>query len=145
MNDTVETRVPVWFWIIAVLALLWELGGVIAYMMQVTMTADQLAALPEGQRHLYSITPGWITAIFAVAVWGGLTAAIGLLMRRRWAQSLFIVSLVAAIVQFGWVFAIGRAHEVIGPSAIPLPATIIVIGIILVVFANWAAKRGWLR
>lgn len=145
MNDTVERRVPAWFWIVAGVALLWELSGVIAYMMQVTMTADQLAALPEGQRHLQSITPGWITALFAVAVWSGLTAAIGLLMRRRWAQPLFIASLVAAIMQFGWIFAIGRAHDVIGPSAIPLPVTIIVIGIMLVIVANRAAKRGWLR
>jgi hypothetical protein len=145
MADRVENRAPGWFWVVALLVLLWEAGGVVAYLMQVTMTADQMRALPEGQRQLYTILPGWITAAFAVAVWLGLSGAIGLLMRQGWARSMFIVSLVAAIVQFGWVFAVGKAHVLIGPSAIPMPAAIILIGAALVWFAGYARAKGWLR
>jgi hypothetical protein len=138
-------RVPAWFWIVSSLALLWEAAGCFAYVTQVSMTADQLAALPEGQRQLFTSMPVWVTSAYAVATWGGLLAAILLLMRRRLATALFAISLIAVLVQFGWSFLIADAARVIGPSAYGLPAFIIVAAILLLWFSSFAAKRGWLR
>ena len=145
MATTYSERVPTWFWIVSGLALLWEAMGCYSYVMHVTMTADQIAALPEGQQQLMAATPIWATAAFAVATWGGLAGAIALLMRRSWARPLFIVSLVAILVQFGWFFFVARAGDVIGSSAYTLPLCIIAIGALLVWFSAMAAKRGWLR
>jgi hypothetical protein len=138
-------RVPAWFWIVAGLALLWEAMGCYAYVTQVSMSADQLAAMPEGQRQMWETMPVWVVAAYAVAVWVGLLGAIALLMRRQWARPLFIVSLIAVLIQFGWSFLIAGAAEKIGPSAYGLPAAIIVIGIALVWFSGMAARRGWLK
>jgi hypothetical protein len=137
-------KLPAWFWIVAVLALCWELMGVTAYLMQVTMTQAEIDAYPQAQRELFAATPPWVFGAFAIAVFGGLAAAIGLLMRRKWALPLFVVSLLGAVLQFSWVFFAARAHETIGPSAVPFPLTIIAIGIALVWFSRFAARRGWL-
>ena len=145
MATTYENRVPMWFWVVSGVALLWEAMGCYAYVTQVTMSAEQLAALPEGQRQLWESMPAWVTGAYAIAVWGGLLGAIALVMRRSWAQPLFIVSLIAVLVQFGWSFLIAKAAERVGASAYPLPVAIIVIGIGLVWFSSLAAKRGWLR
>jgi len=145
MATTYENRVPAWFWIVSGLALLWEAMGCYAYMTQVTMGAEQLAALPEGQRQLWESTPAWVTGAYAIAVWGGLLGAIALLMRRTLARPLFVISLIAVLVQFGWSFLIGGAAERLGSSAYPLPIAIIVIAVLLVWFSGVAAKRGWLR
>jgi ABC-type xylose transport system permease subunit len=137
-------KVPTWFWIVAGLALAWEIMGVMAYLSQVTMTEAEVATYPPAQRALFAATPPWVFGAFAVSVFGGLIGAVGLLLRRAWAQPLFVVSLVGAVLQFGWVFFIARAHETIGPSAVPFPLTIIAVGIALVWFSRWAVRRRWL-
>ncbi len=140
-----QTSAPLWFWVAAILAVMWETGGAAAYLMQVTMTPADMANLPAAQRDLYAATPLWVTAAFAVAVWSGVLGAIALLLRRGAARGLFIVSVAAAIVQFGWVFGVAHAHRTIGTSAIPLPAAIIAAGVALVWFAGFAKARDWLR
>ena len=145
MATTYSERVPTWFWIVSGLALLWEAMGCYSYVMHVTMSADQIAALPDGERQLMTGVPIWATAAFAIATWGGLAGAVGLLMRRSWARTLFVISLVAILVQFGWWFLIARAGDVLGSSAYTMPVAIIVIGAALVWFSTMAAKRGWLR
>lgn len=140
-----DNRVPAWYWIVAVLALLWEAMGCFAYLTDVSMTAADIAALLEGQRKLYEAMPAWQTAVYAVAVWVGLSGAVMLLMRRNWARSLFIVSLIACLIQFGWSFLVLKAGEVVGPIAYPLPVAIIAVAVILVWFSTMAGRRGWLR
>jgi len=146
MNVT-ENRVivPGWFWIVSVLALLWELVGIAAYLKQVTQTAAEVAALPPAQQALLSATPPWVTGAFAIAVFSGGLAATAMLLRRKWCRLFYVVSVVAAIAQFGWVFGVAKAHETIGQSAIYLPATVIAIGLLLVWLAGIAIKKGWLR
>ena len=145
MATTFSERVPGWFWLVAGLALLWEAMGCASYLMQVSMDAEQLAALPEAERQLMTSVPVWANAAFAIATWGGLAAAIGLLLRRRWSQALFAISLVAVIVQFSWWLLIARAADVMGPSTYAMPVAIIAIGAVLLWFSSMAAKRGWLR
>ena len=75
----------------------------------------------------------------------GLAGAVSLLLKRRWAASLFILSLAAAVVQFGWLFTAGRAAELLGPSAAIFPVAIIFVGVALVWLARRADRNGWLR
>lgn len=145
MNQYSPLRPPMWFWIVAIAGLLWELMGVASYLYHVTLTPEAIAALPAGQAALMRMTPPWVNAAFAIATWGGLAGALGLVLRRRWARPLLILSLVAIVIQFGWVFLIAKSHELIGPSSAIFPAVIILIAIVLVWFAGLAIKRGWLR
>lgn len=145
MATAYENRVPVWFWIVSGLALLWEAMGCYSYLMEVSMNASRLATLSEAERKLIETTPAWLYGVFAVAVWVGLLGAVSLLMRRARARSLFIVSLIAVLVQFGWWFLVQKAGSVLGPSAYEFPAVIVVVGVLLVWFSGMAAKRGWLR
>ncbi len=145
MATSYSARVPAWFWIVGGLALLWEAIGCFAYLSQVSMSAAQLAALPPGQRELFETMPVWVTAAYGIATWGGLLAAILLLLRRRLATLLFAVSLIAVLCQFGWSFLIADAARLAGPSAYGLPAFIIAAGAALLWFSSMAAKRGWLR
>lgn len=145
MDATARTGVPAWYWVVAGAALLWELAGCYAYVTQVTMSTADLAALPAGQRELWLAMPFWVTAVYAIAVWVGLAGAVALALRRRWATTAFAVSLAAVIVQFGWVFVATPALGTLGPSAAAFPAFVILLGALLLWFAGWARKRGWLR
>lgn len=41
---TDKIKAPTWFWVIAVVALIWNLLGVAAYIMDVTMSAEDIAS-----------------------------------------------------------------------------------------------------
>lgn len=138
-------RVPGWYWAVAAIALLWEAMGCFAYVTQVSMDAAALAQLPAAQRDLWMAMPAWVTGAYAIAVWGGLLGAIGLLLRRNWARLAFAASLVAVVVQFGWTFLATPALTTIGASAAAFPAFIVLMAAALLWFSGLAAKRGWLR
>jgi hypothetical protein len=145
MDGETRTTVPGWYWAVAVLALLWEAGGCYAYLRAMMMKASDVAQYSAAQRAIFDMTPSWVWAAYAVAVWVGLTGALALLIRRRWARPAFIVSLAAAIVQFGWVFLATPVLSTVGASAAAVPVCVVLIGAFLVWFAGAAARWGWLR
>jgi hypothetical protein len=144
-NEIGKPNVPGWFWAVAVAALLWELLGCYAYLTQISMDAADLAKLPAAQADMWRSMPVWAKAAYAVAVWVGLTGAVALLMRRRWAREAFAVSLLAVLVQFGWSFLGTPILRTLGMAAAGLPILITVAGILLLWFAGLATRRGWLR
>jgi hypothetical protein len=141
MATTPNTRVPGWFWIVAVLALLWEAAGVASYLGQVYGAT----ATDENQRRLIESTPAWVTGAYAVAVFSGLAGAVALLFRRRWAVALLTLSLIAALLQFGWVILFSEAARLLGSGALVLPIVVMVVAALLVAFARSAQRREWLR
>src|SRR5687767_1690247 len=96
-ETTVKTGIPAWYWIAAGLALLFEATGCFMYLAQVG--ADR-ATLPLDQRAMWDATPSWMVAAYAIAVWVGLAGAALLLLRRKLAVPVLLVSLIAVIVQF---------------------------------------------
>ncbi|MGY1425471.1 hypothetical protein [Lysobacter sp. A289] len=144
MNAPVMTR-PAWFWVVAVLALLWNLFGLAMFYLQYTMTPDQLAQLPEAQRSLQEGFPDWLWALNCAAVVAGTLGSILLMMGRRLALPVFWVSLVAVVVLFGYCLFPGRMLEVLGAAqSLPMPILVTVIAILLIWFARWSIARGWL-
>lgn len=143
--NAVAVKRPVWFWVVAVLALVWNVIGVAMAWMQYSMTPDQLARLSEAQRTVHEAMPGWLWAVDFVAVGAGLLGAVLLLMGKRLALPLFWLSLVAVVVLFGYCLFPGRMIELLGAAqALPMPILVTVIALFLVWFARKAIARGWL-
>lgn len=136
---------PLWFWIVGVLMLLWNGVGVMAYVAEATMSAETLRALPEGQRALLLSRPAWATAAYAVAVFGGVAGCLLLLIRRRLAIPVLVLSLLGVLLQLGHAFGIAGALHVLGPTGAVLPALVLAGALFLVWFARRARMKGWLR
>lgn len=135
---------PTWFWIVSGLALLWNLMGVMAYIAQVTMSPEALDALPENQRALMESTPSWATSAFAIAVWGSTLACILLLLRKKLAALVFIISFAAIVVQMYHAFFMANSIEVYGPGGMVMPIMVLAIGLALIYFSRKATANGWL-
>ena len=139
------TKPPTWFWIVAVLGLVWNAIGAFAYLGQAYMTDDMKASLPEDQLQLMEATPAWVTGAFAIAVWGGLLGCIFLLMRKRWAKPVLLVSLLGIVLQMGYSFLMTNAMQVYGAlQAVVMPVLILAIGLLLYFFSGIAIKRRWI-
>ena len=67
------------------------------------------------------------------------------MLRFKIARSLYIVSLIAVVVQFGWTFLATPLLTTIGGSAVIFPLFIIAVGVMAVWFSGKAAGNGWLR
>ena len=132
------------FWVIAVVALIWNLMGVMAYLGQAYMTDEALAALPEAERVFQENYPAWATAAFAIAVFGGAIGCILLLLRKKMATTLFIVSLIGVLVQMAYNFMMSKAAEVYGPGGMIMPVMVILIGFFLVWYSKQSTTKGWL-
>jgi hypothetical protein len=134
-----------WFWIVSAIALVWNLMGVMAYIAQVTMSAETLQAMPENERTLYESAPTWATAAFAIAVWGGALGSILLLIRKKWATAVLIVSFAGIVVQMIHSFFISKAMDVYGPGGLAMPVMVLVFGAGLIWFSRKAEVNGWLK
>lgn len=146
MSDTgTGSAPPRSFWIIGILALVWNLLGIASYLMTVTMSTAALAAMTDVERALYQNIPVWVTSSFAIAVFGGTLACILLLMRKALASTLFLVSLLAILVQMGHAFFMTRMLAVRGIAGAIVPLGVIIAAIFLVWYARDAQRRGWLR
>ncbi|HEV2044889.1 MAG TPA: hypothetical protein VGR05_09445, partial [Sphingomicrobium sp.] len=118
-----EQPAPRWFTLAALAAVAWEIVGCAMYLMQVRVDP---AALPLDQRALWDAAPGWMVAAYAVAVWVGLVGAVLLVMRRRIAEKLLLVSLVAVLVQFSALLLVPELRNLTTSDALFLPFVIIV-------------------
>ena len=145
MDNQSETRaVPRSFWIIGIAALVWNALGIVTYLMSVMISPEALSQMPEAERALYSNVPAWVTAAYAIAVFGGTLASIALLMRKRWAFEAFVVSLVAIIVQMSHALLMSEVIVVKGVTAAILPLLIVVVAAFLVWYSYSARKKGWI-
>ena len=145
MTEESTGKLPTSFYIISGAALAWNLLGVMAYVMQVTMTQEALNALPEAERMLLENAPVWATSAFAIAVNGGALGCLLLLLRQTWAFPVLIASLAGVVVQMSHSFLIANSIEVYGPGGLIMPAMIIVISVFLVWYAKGARGKGWIN
>ena len=132
------------FSIIGVISLGWNLMGVAVYILQVYMTDKMIAALPVAEQELYANVPAWVTAVFAIAVFGGALGSIVLLARKKIATTIFTISFVAIIAQMIYNFFLSNTMEVYGPGGMIMPIMVIIIGIFLIWYAKYSTKKEWL-
>ncbi|MCB0449398.1 MAG: hypothetical protein KDC97_04695 [Confluentibacter sp.] len=133
-----KVKPPVWFWIVSAIALLWNAMGVNHYLGQAYQTESWRAALTDEQFEIISNFPAWITAAFAIAVFAGALGSLGLLLRKKWAYSLLLISLIAVIVQMGYILSQGQADN------IGMTISIILFSVFLVWFSKKSIAKGWI-
>jgi hypothetical protein len=134
------------FWIIAIIALLWNIMGVFSYLMEQYKVESYFEGMTEEQIALINAAPAWSTALFAIAVFGGFLGCVFLLMRKKLATPLFLISFLCILVNMGYsIFATNHA-EVFGTvNGIVMPLVIVVIGLFLYLYSKKSAAKGWLK
>ena len=143
MNNN-NTTVPKWFVILVIVMVIWNLMGVMAFVMQMTMTAEQIAALPTKEQMLYQDIPRWVHIAFGCGVFGGALGCIALIFKKVIALPILFISLAGVLVQMFHSFFIANAFEVYGPGGAVMPIMVIIIALYLVWLANHAKTKGWL-
>lgn len=142
-----RSPVPLWFTIVAVVLLLWGVMGCWAWFQQFRLgSAAWGPDITDWDRAFYASLPGWYVWVYGVAVGAGFAGAVSLLIRSLLAIPLFVVSLIAVIVMFGWTFV---ATDLIAHKGVLVatgfPIFVALIAALQVWLSRMARTRGWLR
>jgi hypothetical protein len=136
---------PKWIFWAGLLALLWNLMGLVAIGADTFMGDKAMAGLTEAQRLLALSTPLWAKLASWTAVTTGTMGCVGLMMRREWCVGLFAVSLLGVLVQHVWMFALSDTLSLYGSTVGILQGLVLVIAVTLLLVARRARANRWLR
>ncbi len=143
MNDKTVGGVHWSFWAIGVVALIWNVMGVINFLVQ--MNADALASFPASHRAIVEGRPAWATGAFAIAVFGGALGCLLLLLRKSAAYYLFIASLLGVIVQLIHTLGIGSSAIDFSPFDVLMIILMpLVVAAFLIWYSKWSESKGWI-
>jgi hypothetical protein len=146
MTAATQSKTPWHLWAVGALGILWNGYGAFDYTMSnlkgeeylksVGMTAEQIA-------HFVAM-PSWMTALWAIGVWGGVLGSILVLMRNKLAVPVFIASLVAFVGSVIYSVIIEPAPHS-GPGMLAMHAVIFAGCVFFVWYSMRAKKQGLLR
>lgn len=150
MTEVIATspqRTPWHLLLVGVVGLFWNGYGGYDYTMT-KIGGDQYLrdfGMTEPQIDYFHAMPAWMTAVWAIGVWGAVLGTILLLLRRKLALPVFIASFAAFILGVIYQYALTNSAEVMGAQSLLMTA-IITAGCLFFVWYAWAmAKSGVLQ
>ena len=135
-------KAPKQFWIISIVALLWNLMGAYDYLMTQTRNEAYMAKFTPEQLEFFYGFPLLVVSAWAIAVWGGVLGAILLLMRKGVAVWVLLASFLCMVVTTIHNFFISDGGKVMGSAGVIFSVIIFVIALGLVLYARTMKSRG---
>jgi hypothetical protein len=146
MATTAQARTPVHLWIVGILSLLWACFGCLDYTMTNLKNAAWMAQMTPDQIAFMDSLPSWLTAFWALGVWGALLASILLLMRKRYAVLAYGISLIGAVVGLGYQMVIATMPASMKAGMMGMmPIFIILVALGLFLYSRAMEKKGVLN
>ena len=144
--STERPKTPIWFWIVGVVALIWNSFGGVDYTLTQMGNEAYLAAFTEEQLAFYLGFPVWYEAVWAIAVWTAVVGSLALLIRSKYAAPVFLASLAFFVISAIYLYGFTPAYDLMGGIGGVIFSLVIFAS--LVAFwrvADWGVKAGLLR
>lgn len=138
MDSINAARVPISFWVITVIGLLWNSFGAYLYMTARLDPDTALAGASPAMRDYFVNQPIWANLGYGLGIWGSFFGSVAMALRSRHAVWLFLVSLIGAVVSH-----LGQAMA--GVLSLPLALTILIVIAFLWHYSRKSAAQGILR
>ena len=133
------------FWLIGIVALLWNAMGAMDYLMTQTRNDAYMSAFTPEQLAFFYGFPSWVIASWAIGVWGGVLGSLLLLLRRQAAVWAFLASLIGMVVTAFQNYVLSNGMEVVGDAfSLSFTGAIFLIALGLLLYAYALRKRGLL-
>ena len=142
--STNSNKPSILFWVIGIIALIWNAMGVNAYLQEAYNTDAYKAMHSEDQLELIDNLPAWYTAVFAIAVFVSVIACLLLLFKNKLAVPAFLIALIAVIIQTGYNVFINEGRELYGVMEYSMLVLIPMCSLFLYWYSKKALAKGWL-
>ena len=133
---------PKHVWIVGVLSLLWNLVGAASYVGTQLELDAFMSGYSEEQLAYYYGFPAWAVAFWALAVWGGVAGSVLLLLRKRFAEPVFLVSLVSMVINSVYAFGMSNGLEMQGTGGFIFTLVIFAVALALWLYSRAMRARG---
>jgi len=133
-----EIKIHWSFWLICILALVWNMMGSANFIMQ--MNPEMVAKFPEEAQALIASRPLWATMAFAIAVFGGVLADALLLLKKERAYYIFIISFFGVIITNIHTFRVSSSIDIWIGSLMSF-----VIAALLIWYTKFVQRKGWIN
>ena len=140
MSDTEAT--PKHLWIIGIITLLWNMMGAYDYLMTQTRSEAYMAQFEPAQLEYFFNFPTWLVFFWALAVWSSILGSILLLMRRRLAVPVFMVSLGSMVITAIYNFGFSAGMEMMGVTGLVFTLVIFCVALGLLLYSRAMRMRG---
>jgi hypothetical protein len=130
-----------WYWIAATISLLLMILPALGA--AIHLTTDP-ATLPLDERVQYEAEPIWMVAAFGLTGLAGAVGALMLILRRRQAETLILVSLVGIALWFAGLFVNAQLRDLLSTGQIAMAIIVVAIVWTIYWFARHSRQRGWL-
>lgn len=140
-------RAPWHLWVVGIVGVLWNAFGCYDYFMTETQGDAYMraAGMNDAQIAYFHAMPGWMTAVWAIGVWGALLGSVLLLLRSKWALHVLVASLAAYVLSLVYTYALSDGASVAG-EGMWIMQLVILIGCLFFAWYAWfASKNGLLR
>lgn len=146
MTD-VGNKTPWHLWAVGIVAVLFNAIGVFDFTMTMMQGAGYMASagMTPAQIAHYEAMPAWMTAVWAIGVWGAMLGSVLLLLRNKLAAPVFAVSLAAFLVSLLYTYVLTGGGAVMGGQMAIASAVITALLIFFIWYARAMTKRGVLR
>ena len=140
-------KAPWHVWLIGVFALLFNSIGVFDFVMSMVQGAEYQASagMTPAQIAHYQQMPPWMTVVWAVGVFGAFLASILLLLRKKLALPVFVVSLAAFLVSLLYTYVLTGGGAVMGQQMAVTSAVIAGLLIFFSWYTQFMTARGLFR
>jgi len=147
MAPQTSARAPTRLWVVGVLSLLWNCFGAADYTMSELGNLDWFRMMGLGEEELAYVQafPAWAVAAWALGVWGSVLGSILLLLRSKLAPTVFLLSIVGAVIAFAYQFTADRPASMQGDAAMAMPVVILALIVAQWLYARRMAAAGVLR
>jgi len=135
-------KTPVHFWVIGILALLWNSWGAFDYLATKLQLDFYMSNFTEQQLEYFYGFPKLMTAFWASGVWGAVAGSIGLLLRRKWALWAFVISCTGLFVTTIYNYGMSNGAEVMGSIGVIISVAIWAMALFLLWYSWSQAKKG---
>jgi hypothetical protein len=132
-------KVPWHLWVAGVVTLLFNAMGIVSYLTTKLGLLAEMGLTPEQIAFMESY-PAWISAFWALGVWGAFSGSVLLLMRSRWAVAAMVVGTIGLIGT-----TLGNYVVLDVPAAMQAPAldaAIWTVTLFLLFYSRAMAKSG---
>ena len=142
IGQAAPARAPWHVWVVGVLSLRWNASGA-----WVIMSAQSGAAMDMDPREIayYAAQEPWFVAVTDLVLISAVLAAIALLLRSRWATTLYALSIAGIAVTAAYDIAQGTALLLADQGWLILECVTVCLAILQWLYAWAMRKRGVLR
>ena len=144
-NDS--TKTPRHLWLVGVIAVLFNFIGVFDFVMSMSKGATYMASagMTPAQIAHYREMPSWMTVDWAVGVFGAFLASILILLKKKLAFPVFVLSLAAFLVSLLYTYVLTKSGDIMGSQMAMTSAVITALLVFFTWYSRFMTARGVLR